>query len=73
MTDDRSDLEIDFGGCDSCGEGYPEKECPKSLRPCGHHCNCLEYNGGCHWCGAETSEDGESIVMPETRELEAAR
>lgn len=42
--------------CVSCGE-VPEHECPKSERPCGHHCNHSWTHDICHWCGAEFGED----------------
>lgn len=62
--------------CLACAEDpthaqFPLKECPKSLRPCGHHCNCSWVHDCCHWCGGETSEDGESFVIPEP--MEASR
>lgn len=55
--------------CATCSEdpdhvAYPLNECPKSLRPCGHHCNCLWEQDVCHWCRAEVSEDGEGILVP---------
>lgn len=52
------DLEIEFGDCSSCPEKMPEGECPKSLRPCGHHCNHSWDQDKCHWCGVEFGEDG---------------
>jgi len=42
--------------CTEPGSGEPN-ECPKSLRPCGHHCNHLWEQDCCHWCGAELGED----------------
>ena len=47
--------------CLTCGEDIPPNECPKSLRPCGHHCNCSWIHDYCHWCGTEEfgAEDGE--------------
>lgn len=46
------------GECYSCGN-WPEDECPKSERPCGHHCNHYD-DGDCHWCGAKLEvEDAE--------------
>lgn len=42
--------------CVSCGEAIPLNECPKSERPCGHHCNCSWTNDHCHWCDAEFGE-----------------
>ncbi len=58
------DLDIEWGECDTCAEDptheqYPLGECPKSLRPCGHHCNHAWEQDCCHWCGAEFGEDGE--------------
>lgn len=49
--------------CDTCAEGgFPRNECPKSKRPCGHHCNCIWVHDHCHWCDAEYDEDGELLV-----------
>lgn len=41
------------GECHSCGneEDYPNGECPKSHRTCGHHCNHIRSHDHCHWCG----------------------
>lgn len=36
--------------CGSCGEGVPG-DCPKSKRPCGHHCNHIWTHDACDWCG----------------------
>ena len=41
--------------CGSCGES-PRDECPKSKRPCGHHCNHVWIHDACDWCGAEFGE-----------------
>ena len=48
--------------CGSCGddETCPPNECPKSERPCGHHCNHSWSHDGCCWCGAEFGENGAS-------------
>lgn len=43
--------------CASCGESMPWNECPKSERPCGHHCNHSWTHDGCDWCHAEFGED----------------
>lgn len=50
--------------CGSCGEpGTKLHECPKSERPCGHHCNHVWEHDECDWCGAtfgdEASPQGE--------------
>lgn len=45
--------------CGSCGEGIPTKECPKSKRPCGHHCNHVWTHDACDWCGVEFGEEGK--------------
>lgn len=48
--------------CLTCGEiEGVEGECPKSTRPCGHHCNHVWTHDLCHWCGAEISDDGDLI------------
>jgi len=55
-------------GCLTCGEvdangqPYLTGECPRSDRPCGHHCNCSWVHDCCHWCGAEMDEGGEYQV-----------
>jgi hypothetical protein len=37
--------------CGSCGEvGTQPNECPKSQRPCGHHCNHVWTHDECDWC-----------------------
>lgn len=41
--------------CDDCGgppAGEPET-CPKSEKPCGHHCNHSWSHEHCHYCGKE--------------------
>lgn len=48
--------------CLSCSEGMPPAECPKSLRPCGHHCNCSWDQDVCHWCRVEFGEDGAEVA-----------
>lgn len=53
----------DVDECLTCGElAGAEGECPRSKRPCGHHCNCSWIHDCCHWCGAEMDEDGEYQV-----------
>jgi hypothetical protein len=43
--------EVFVVGCASCGEDGPElDECPRSQRPCGHHCNHSWEHGECDWC-----------------------
>lgn len=37
--------------------GDPAGECPKSLRPCGHHCNHSWEHDHCHWCDQEWGEE----------------
>ena len=55
-------------GCDTCSELGAEdlNECPKSQRPCGHHCNCSWIHDCCHWCGAEFGENGKVTMPAET-------
>lgn len=44
--------------CATCGDpAYSRNECPKSERPCGHHCNCSWVHDCCHWYGAEFGEE----------------
>lgn len=47
--------------CADCGELMPEQCCPKSRRPCGHHCDCVWTQDTCHWCGVEFHGDGLEI------------
>jgi hypothetical protein len=62
MNDDPQSTVDDLGEeCSSCSEGFPEKECPNSQRPCGHHCNHSLSHDACCWCGAEWGEGGEEI------------
>jgi len=49
--------------CMTCGGEWESDVCPASQRPCGHHCNHMDYSGICHWCGAEMSAEG-AIEMP---------
>jgi hypothetical protein len=51
-----SSLKVEHDDCVSCGEEMPKNECPKSERPCGHHCNCSWVQDGCCWCGKEFGE-----------------
>lgn len=51
---DASDLIV---ACFSCGEEAPRGDCPKSLRPCGHHCNHTWSHDACCWCSAEFGEE----------------
>lgn len=65
MTDDpRTE------GCASCGEGDPKNECPKSQRPCGHHCNHIWEVDACDWCGYEAQGD-EDPLPTEAGDVEA--
>lgn len=43
--------------CTACEEGEPKDECPKSLRPCGHHCNHSWSHDQCCWCKKEWGEN----------------
>lgn len=52
----RSDRPNSDSPCISCGEEMPFHECPKSLRSCGHHCDCSWIHDVCHWCGEEFGE-----------------
>ncbi len=45
--------------CASCGE-TPKGECPKSKRPCGHHCNHSWSHDACDWCGATFGAENEN-------------
>lgn len=42
--------------CASCGED--DIKCPKSKRPCGHHCNHSWTHDVCCWCGDSWGENG---------------
>lgn len=52
--------------CGSCGE-TPEGECPKSRRPCGHHCNHVWTHDHCDWCGAEFVDETPSALVEDPR------
>jgi hypothetical protein len=60
-----------FGECEcaSCGEGLPPNDCPRSQRPCGHHCNHVWDQDICHWCGAEVNDEGELVVPVQEGEV----
>lgn len=58
---------VETDECGSCGEGMPTDECPKSKRPCGHHCNHVWTHDACDWCGVEFVGDGEAVYPPERR------
>lgn len=53
------------GDCASCADpavpgsedAAPRNECPKSERPCGHHCNHSWTHDACDWCGQEWGEE----------------
>lgn len=51
--------------CVSCDEEMPRGECPKSKRPCGHHCNHSWTHDWCDWC--------DETFGCEPRDEEAAR
>lgn len=36
---------------DPCLDNYDNYKCPKSKRPCGHHCNHSWSHEECCWCG----------------------
>ena len=44
------------GPCISCDEEFDEK-CPKSKKPCGHHCNHSWTHDKCCYCNEEFGED----------------
>jgi hypothetical protein len=61
---------VDPDNCFTCGEGsYPENECPKSKRPCGHHCNCSWTQDECCWCGVQFLGDGEEFWPSESDQV----
>ncbi len=62
---------VEPGVCGSCGES-PENECPKSKRPCGHHCNHVWTHDACDWCGAEFGPDADTPRASEQRDALAA-
>jgi hypothetical protein len=61
--------------CISCEEDPDNEEtdpyykCPKSQRPCGHHCNHSWSHEKCDWCGAEFGEIEESPSVEYEREI----
>lgn len=57
----RADFDAE---CSSCTEDFAEK-CPKSERPCGHHCNHSWDQDQCCWCGkefGETCDHGQGVT-----------
>lgn len=68
MSADR--WHMDDGECLTCAEDpnhavFPLNECPKSFRPCGHHCNCSWTQDACHWCRGRYEDDGGTFTIPE--------
>lgn len=66
--------------CEVCGTewdgGDDEAKCPKSRRPCGHHCNHIMTHDGCDWCGGEyeaPDDDSDPVWVPgpDQRRLDA--
>lgn len=51
--------------CISCGEHEAPNECPKSKRPCGHHCNHSWEQDVCDWCGVEEFRDPYAHLNPD--------
>jgi hypothetical protein len=53
------DVTYDCLSCEheQAGAFTPEQiemnRCPKSKKPCGHHCNCSWIHDHCHWCGKD--------------------
>ena len=43
--------------CGSCGGEFEDDKCPKSKRPCGHHCNHVWTHDACDWCGVRFCDD----------------
>lgn len=41
------------GDCIDCGGVDEVETCPKSEKPCGHHCNHSWSHEHCHYCGKE--------------------
>lgn len=51
------------------GQAAPSDACPKSFRPCGHHCNHYMTHDGCDWCGGEFNDEGEWVAAREPAEV----
>lgn len=74
-TANQSDLMDEI--CISCEEDpdpddpmdYDNYKCPKSKRPCGHHCNHSWSHEECCWCGMEFGEIEESPSEEMGREV----
>lgn len=44
--------------CLECSESDAQ-ECPRSLKPCGHHCNHVWTHDACHYCGYKVPNDDD--------------
>lgn len=60
MQMNRCDQQTEDVECISCGSKHADK-CPKSRRPCGHHCNHSWSHGECCWCWKLWDEEPEVI------------
>ena len=61
--------------CISCAEdpdidNYNDYKCPKSKRPCGHHCNHLWSHEECCWCGLVFAQIEESPEIEYGRKID---
>lgn len=60
--------------CSACqGDECAELRCPKSQRPCGHHCNCVMIHDHCHWCDTWWGEDGKEFTSFESAVADTER
>jgi hypothetical protein len=62
MSERRARAMSEENECITCTEDPPDArrgECPKSRRPCGHHCNCSWIQDACCWCGWEEGAGDE--------------
>lgn len=58
--------------CLDCPPGPPAGEaeqCPKSKKPCGHHCDHEWTHDTCCWCGKSWGENGEPSFAESNQEL----
>lgn len=50
--------------CASCEEESSARECPKSRRRCGHHCNHSWSHDVCCWCGSTWGDETARLAAP---------
>jgi|HubBroStandDraft_2_1064218.scaffolds.fasta_scaffold253306_1 hypothetical protein len=67
-------VKITVPECAACeGDECADLVCPKSQRPCGHHCNCVMIHDHCHWCDTWWGEEGREFSSFEAAVADAER